>query len=170
MSDDDPETNADKNETEDEEMDRAARVRDRRSRRDRRSNTDDSSDSDESTKMSQTSQTEQSKQTSSTSEADKMTQTDTTSTTTEPLNQQPIKDRTHETFYLRDDLRRELRRISGQSNLDFELEYDIELEKNRHLRPLLLYLGAKRMEEMDATDIKDVLDSTDILDSTEVDE
>ena len=166
MTDDEADTDND------EEMDRAARVRNRRSRRDRRSNTQESSDndSDASSEPSQTSQIEQSEQTSSTSEKDQMTQADATSTTAEPRNQQPIKDRTHETFYLRDDLRRKLRQISGQSNLDFEFEYGVELEKNRHLRPLLLYLGAKQMEEMSATDIKDVLDSTDILDSTEIDE
>ena len=178
MTDDEADTDND------EEMDRAARVRNRRSRRDRRSKTQESSDNDsdassepsqtaqtsETESEEQTSQIEQSEQTSSTSEKDQMTQADATSTTAEPRNQQPIKDRTHETFYLRDDLRRELRQISGQSNLDFEFEYGVELEKNRHLRPLLLYLGAKQMEEMNATDIKDVLDSTDILDSTEIDE
>ena len=153
---------------EDEEMDRASRVRNRRSRRDRRSNTEDPSESDESSKESQREQKSQTAQTTNTSQTEQMTQTDAIPTA-EP-NQQPIKDRTHETFYLRDDLRQELRRVTGQTNLDFDLKYGTELEKNRHLRPLLLYLGAKQMEEMNITDIKDILDNTDILDTTEIDE
>jgi hypothetical protein len=99
-----------------------------------------------------------------------MSQTQSDTSDDQPLNEQPIKERTHETFYLREDLRRELRRISGQANLDFEMEFNTELEKNRHLRPLLLHLGAKQLENMTPEEIENALDETNILDSVDIDE
>ena len=179
---------------EDEDKDRAKRVRDRRSRRDRDSRGRDS-DTENEDQTSSTSQTSQTKQTETKSQIDKTSQTEqreqngqteateqrssvdgtsqmsqTQSDTTDErsLDEQPIKERTHETFYLRDDLRRELRRISGQASLDFEMKFDTELEKNRHLRPLLLHLGAKQLEDMDPEAIKSVLNDTDLLDSVEI--
>jgi hypothetical protein len=98
-----------------------------------------------------------------------MSETQSDTTDEQPLNEQPIKERTHETFYLRDDLRREIRRTSGQANLDFEMAFNTELEKNRHLRPLLLYLGAKELEAMEPAEIKDTLLETDLLDNVDID-
>ena len=178
---------------EDEDKDRAQRVRDRRSRRDRDSRSRDSDNEGEeqtsrtsqtsqtpqtesASQTNRTSQTEQSEQTeaaeqrSSAGNTSQMSQTQSDTTDKQSLDEQPIKERTHETFYLRDDLRRELRRISGQASLDFEMQFDTELEKNRHLRPLLLHLGAKQLEEMNPEAIENALNETDLLDSVDVDE
>ena len=118
---------------------------------------------------SQTTQIEQTDQSQSADTTSQMSQTQSDTTDEQPLNEQPIKERTHETFYLRDDLRRELRRVTGQANLDFEMAFDTELEKNRHLRPLLLYLGAKELEAMEPAEIKDTLLETDLLDNVDID-
>ena len=82
------------------------------------------------------------------------------------VNEEAVTERRHATFYLRDDLRTELRRVRKQLELDFDMAYDYELEKNRHFRPLLLYLGAQQVKEMDATEIKNILGSTGVLDAT----
>lgn len=87
---------------------------------------------------------------------------------TEQEPQTPVTERNHSTFYLRDDLNEEIRRVRKQLELDFDMEYGFEIEKNRHFRPLLLYLGAQQVKDMDATEVKDVLDTTDVLDSTDI--
>ena len=156
----------------DQDKDRAQRVRDRRSRRDRdsRGRGSDDEDEEQTSSTSQTEQTEAAEQRSSADTTSQMSQTQSDTTDEQSLDEQPIKERTHETFYLRDDLRRELRRISGQASLDFEMQFDTELEKNRHLRPLLLHLGAKQLEEMNPEAIENALNETDLLDSVDVDE
>jgi len=156
----------------DQDKDRAQRVRDRRSRRDRdsRGRGSDDEDEEQTSSTSQTEQTEAAEQRSSADTTSQMSQTQSDTTDEQSLDEQPIKERTHETFYLRDDLRRELRRISGQASLDFEMQFDTELEKNRHLRPLLLHLGAKELESMNSEDIENVLNETEILDDVNVDE
>lgn len=146
-------------EGEDQAQERAARVRDRRNRRSRRSR--EAENEDQSEQTSEMSQTEESSQ---------MSQTEATTRDEPTPDQQPIKERTHETFYLRNDLRHELRRITGQANLDFEMAYGIELEKNRHLRPLLLYLGAQKLDDMAPEDVRDVLENTDVLDEVDTSE
>ena len=156
----------------DQDKDRAQRVRDRRSRRDRdsRGRGSDDEDEEQTSSTSQTEQTESAEQRSSADTTSQMSQTQSDTTDEQSLDEQPIKERTHETFYLRDDLRRELRRISGQASLDFEMQFDTELEKNRHLRPLLLHLGAKELESMNSEDIENALNETEILDDVNVDE
>jgi hypothetical protein len=156
----------------DQDKDRAQRVRDRRSRRDRdsRGRGSDDEDEEQTSSTSQTEQTESAEQRSSADTTSQMSQTQSDTTDDQSLDEQPIKERTHETFYLRDDLRRELRRISGQASLDFEMQFDTELEKNRHLRPLLLHLGAKELESMNSEDIENALNETEILDDVNVDE
>lgn len=147
----------------DEAQERAARVRDRRSRRGRRTREEaaDTEQSEVTTDTPQTEQKSQNQQTEKTSQIEGTSQT---------AKQQSIKERKHDTFYLRDDLRRELRRVTGQSNLDFEMTFGTELEKNRHLRPLLLYLGAQQLESMTPDEIRNILDRTDVLDSIDVNE
>jgi len=120
--------------------DRAERISKRRSKRKRRDDHDEKEDE------SQTTQTPVESQTKSES----------------------ITNRNHSTFYLRDDLMKELRQTRKQLELDVEIEYGIELEKNRHIRPLLLYLGAQQVQDMDATDIIDVLNTTDVLDNVDI--
>lgn len=143
---------------EEDNLDRAERLGQRRNSRKRRerqgSNEDASATAEDDTEesMSQQSQPSETAQTSQ----------------TQQTSQLPLTERTHSTFYLRDDLQAELRQVRKQLELDVDLEYGIELEKNRHIRPLMLYLGAKQLEEMDAEDVAETLDSTDVLDSINV--
>lgn len=143
---------------EDDNLDRAERLGQRRSSRKRRegqgSNEDASATAGDDTgeSMSQQSQPSETAQTSQTKQT----------------SQSPLTERTHSTFYLRDDLQAELRQVRKQLELDVDLEYGIELEKNRHIRPLMLYLGAKKLEDMDATDVAEMLDTTDVLDGINV--
>lgn len=126
--------------------DRADRIGDRRSdRKSRRDRSDEADDTAETTPSveSETQQTSQTQQT-------------------------PVTDRNNATFYLSDELLTEIRRVTKQTELDVDVEYDTELEKNRHLRPLLLYLGAQQLTVMDAEDVVTMLDTTDVLDTTGV--
>lgn len=141
--------------------DRASKVSEIRSSRKRREgqgNDEDASataEDDTAESMSQQSQPSGKSETAQTSQ-------------TKQTSQSPLTERTHSTFYLRDDLQAELRQVRKQLELDVDLEYGIELEKNRHIRPLMLYLGAKQLEDMDTEDVAEMLDTTDVLDSIDV--
>ncbi|WP_153952921.1 hypothetical protein [Halosegnis longus] len=78
---------------------------------------------------------------------------------------EPVTQRNHSTFYLSDEI---LNALDGSRK---ELEYlasnefpDLDLEKNRHLRPLVILLGIEQLEEMDIEDVIDRLESDDRLD------
>lgn len=78
---------------------------------------------------------------------------------------EPVTERDHSTFYLHEDLSNELRRAWLEMQMSFIDEYGFEPEKNRHFRPLVLYLGAQKIKEMDTDEIASTLNTTDILDS-----
>lgn len=75
-----------------------------------------------------------------------------------------MTDRRHATFYLSEDLHKRLNRGGKRVSLDYEMEFDAELGKNRYLRPLMLYLGLERLQEMSPEEIRDVLNEIDVLD------
>ena len=82
----------------------------------------------------------------------------------EQAEQTPVTDRRHATFYLAEDLHKRLDRGGKRVSLDYEMEFDAELGKNRYLRPLMLYLGLERLQEMDPEEIRNILDETGVLD------
>jgi hypothetical protein len=86
-------------------------------------------------------------------------------TQTQQRTQVPVTERPHDTYYLPEDLRRELKRVGTMASLEFEGEYGVELEKNRHIRPLMLYLGMQRLEEMSPETIHETLTESDLLDT-----
>lgn len=146
---------------EDDNLDRAERLGQRRSSRKRREGQGNDEDESATAEDDTAESMSQQPQSSGTSETAQTSQTKQTS-------QSPLTERTHSTFYLRDDLQAKLRQVRKQLELDVDLEYGIELEKNRHIRPLMLYLGAKQLEDMDTEDIAEMLDTTDVLDSIDV--
>lgn len=136
-----------------EDAERIDRVRGRR-RRGRRKDRDDEQQTEQAPQGQQTQQMGQSQQT----EQEEQTPQ------TQQAPQTPVTERNHDTFYLTDALRRELRTAGKQASLYHEMEFETELEKNRHLRPLILRLGMERLAEMDADEIRTRLESDDLLD------
>ena len=78
--------------------------------------------------------------------------------------QTPVTERKHATFYLGENLLRELDRGGEQASWKFEDEYGVELEKNRHIRPLVIQLGLQQLQDMNAKDINNVLEESDNID------
>lgn len=121
----------------------------------------DGNDDDRAKRLSRRRQRRRSDDTDSTDDTET---TDVTDDTDESLP--PITDRQHTTFYLSDALRTELTDARVSMEYELQREYGFEMEKNRHFRPLALYLGARKIKTMSAEEIADILDTTDVLDST----
>ena len=67
-------------------------------------------------------------------------------------------------FYLPDELNREL--TTAYKRLDLEIEQsdaEIDLKKTRHYYPLVVALGLERLEEMEVTEVTEQLESQDFL-------
>lgn len=67
-------------------------------------------------------------------------------------------------FYLPDDLNREL--TTAYKRLDLEIEQadaEIDLKKTRHYYPLVVALGLERLEEMEVTEVTEQLERQDFL-------
>lgn len=136
--------------TDDQAMDRADRVQSRRSRRQR----------------GQTPQTEQDGQ-GMKEEQDEQDKQDEKGEQGEQEKLAPVTEREHDTYYLSKELRAELRRVGARFQLEYEAERDASLEKNRHIRPAMLYLGAQRLQEMSPDEFDELSQRVDVLDSTD---
>lgn len=156
------------------DMDRASRISQRdRSRRDRDRggrDRDDRRTDDESqkSKKSQTSNMDGEVESGETEtvtpdELSEKTGSSVTISDESPENQ-PIKDRNHVPFYLRDEFQQEFNRLTAGAIAEAEAVEDVSLADNRHIRPLALKLGAERMKEMDPEDLVDKLANDDVLD------
>jgi hypothetical protein len=67
-------------------------------------------------------------------------------------------------FYLPDDLNRELTTAYKRLNLEIEqADAEIDLKKTRHYYPLVVALGLERLEEMEVTEVTEQLESQDFL-------
>jgi hypothetical protein len=84
----------------------------------------------------------------------------------------PVTDRRHATFYLTDSLHQLLERTFHELQGDLKSRYDspIEIEKNRHFRPLMLYLGAQQLKRMETEEVVETLDSVELLDTASTNE
>lgn len=83
---------------------------------------------------------------------------------------QPIKERKHDTFYLREDLRTEFNRLTAGAVAEAEASTGVKLGDNRHLRPLALKLGAERINQMDPEEVVAKLVDDVVLDDPTVDD
>ena len=119
------------------------------------------SDPEQTGQTGQTGQTEQREQ-----NEQKEHRSQTEQTTPRP-EVRPVKERAHDTYYLREDLQRELRRLVDPTVTEAEVELDVDLETNRHVRPLLLLLGARRLHDLEPEEIAELLNKEDVLDSLE---
>lgn len=85
-------------------------------------------------------------------------------TKTSNTSKTPISERETVLFYLRDELTDKLDLVEDEVRLTYKREYGVELELNRHIRPLVLRFGIETVVEMDAKDIRDTLRENDVLD------
>ncbi|WP_058997728.1 hypothetical protein [Haloarcula sp. CBA1127] len=143
------------------DMDRAARIGSRN--HDRRQRRDDSQEQQESQK-SQSQQTSQEQQTGSADSESVEQQESQKSQRQQRPEEQPVTERRHDTYYLRDDLRKEVNRLTVGTFAEVEATHGVDLDTNRHRRPLLLLLGAERLAEMDDDEILSKLVDEDVLD------
>jgi len=100
--------------------------------------------------------TQQTEKPSETSQPSKPSQTDEISKTSKPS----VKEERVGTYmYLTESQKKEIDHLYNVLKTDFEYEYDIEFEKNRHFFPLVVQYGLEDLDKLDASDIKNRLDS-----------
>lgn len=104
-----------------------------------------------------------SSQADSTSETTKVSQTTETHKTSQ-TSKKPLGERSQILFYLTEGQADRLDLVTDEVQLNCKREFGVELEKNRHVRPLVLALGLERVEEMDATAIRDAVRDRGALD------
>lgn len=74
-----------------------------------------------------------------------------------------VKDERVGTYmYLPEAQQKELSRLYNVLKAEYEYEYDLEFEKNRHFYPLVIEFGKTRLDGLEASDIKSKLDSLDL--------
>jgi len=61
-------------------------------------------------------------------------------------------------MYLPESQKKAVDRLYIRMSADYELEFDEDLEKNRHFFPLLIQHGVEGLDGLDASDIRDRLD------------
>lgn len=62
-------------------------------------------------------------------------------------------------------LRREFRTVAEELHLQYGFTFDRDLDAERHLRPLALYLGIKTLEGTDVEVVDELLSSVDALEA-----
>ena len=121
--------------------DRAERLRQNRNRAKERAR--DESDSSEPSKL------------------DKSSEPDKTDKTDEP-SESSVKDERIGTYmYLPESQQKDLSRLYNVLKAEYEYEYDVEFEKNRHFYPLIIEHGKSGLEGLDASDIRERLERLD---------
>lgn len=74
------------------------------------------------------------------------------------LSEQSVKEEQVGTYmYLPQSQKREIERTYGLLKADFEYEFGEDFEKNRHFFPLLIQHGLDGLDELDASDVKELL-------------
>lgn len=63
------------------------------------------------------------------------------------------------------DLRRRYNRVAEELHLRYGFEFDAELDTERHVRPLALYLGAKSLEDADVELVRELLHTVEELEA-----
>lgn len=159
---------SDDTETEDEEMERADRIRSgRQGRRSGRSRPAGSSDTPGGSGTPGTTETngttvapraDGTSGSTGTSEPEESAQDDETG----PWDA-PLKDLDNVSFYLTEAMHNDLDIAQDLANAAYRREYGEELEKNREFRPLLLDVAMEIVEDMDAEELHDRFESSDRL-------
>lgn len=116
----------------------------------------DGSKTDEANEVPEPTQESQAKETSKTNETQDDDRTETTKSSKTPLSEKK-----QVLFYLSETQSSTLDLVEQTVALDVKRELDIELEKNRHIRPLVLHFGLDRLQELSAEEIRDLLEETE---------
>lgn len=103
--------------------------------------------------------TQQTEKPSETSQSSKPSQTDEISEMNKTSKPSVKEERVGTYMYLTESQKKEIDHLYNVLKTDFEYEYDIEFEKNRHFFPLVVQYGLEDLDRFDASDIKNRLDS-----------
>lgn len=98
---------------------------------------------------------------------DSMTSTSSNPPTTNKvsnMSKTPINERETVLFYLGNELANELDIVEDEIQLTYKREYGVELELNRHIRPLVLRYGIETVVDMGAEKIRNTLQEDGKLD------
>lgn len=145
---------------------RSERLRQTRKRvRSRAERTSESNEPGESSEPSDSSKPSKPSESTEPSELDEGTQPSETGEPVESGNERTsVKEEQVGTYmYLPKSQKREMERIFNLLKAEYEYEFDTNLEKNRHLYPLVVKYGLDSLEGLDAQEIQDRLDSIDGL-------
>lgn len=83
----------------------------------------------------------------------------------EDTEKKPIKDRPHRTIYFPEELNEELEDTLKTIIFRSDMDEDIELGKNRHVYPLLMYLGLNEANKKDIDELLEVMKESPMLDN-----
>lgn len=87
---------------------------------------------------------------------------------------EPVTQRGHDTFYLSEEIRDELNRIYRRVALDVLEETGVDIDghevggRNRYFRPLALLVGARQLESMSPSELRETLEDEDLIDDLPV--
>lgn len=105
----------------------------------------------EKAKQAQTEETDEQDKPSDTSKPSKPQEPDETGDSAEPS----VKDERVGTYmYLPESQKDQLKRRYNYLKADYEIEYNTDLEKNRHFYPLVTEYGLDALEEFDPSDVR----------------
>lgn len=92
------------------------------------------------------------------SEPSKPDKTDEPSETSESDNDSVKDERVGTYMYLPQSLKDQIKRQYNYLKADYEIEYDSDLEKNRHFYPLIAEYGLDSLDDMDPSDVRERLE------------
>ena len=157
------ENDADGDQESDNRSERLRQTRKRVRGRAERSSADDQPD--ESSEPSNSSKPSKQSQRSEQPERDEVSQSSETGESDESDDERAsVKEEQVGTYmYLPESQKREMERVFNLLKAEYEYEFDTNLEKNRHLYPLVVKYGLDSLEGLDAQEIQTRLDSIDGL-------
>lgn len=89
---------------------------------------------------------------------------------------EPVTQREHDTFYLSKELRTELNKRYRRMSLDLLEETGVDIDdqrvggQNRYFRPLALLLGARQIEEMSSSELRETIEQEELIDDLPAEE
>lgn len=89
---------------------------------------------------------------------------------------EPVTQREHDTFYLSKEMRTELNKRYRRMSLDLLEETGVDIDdqrvggQNRYFRPLALLLGARQIEEMSSSELRETIEQEELIDDLPAEE
>lgn len=122
-------------------------------------------DESESNETDEASETPEGPEAPKSSEASKMGDSGDTSGLSEEskASKTPLSEKANVLFYLSEGQADDLDLVEQTVALDVKRELGVELEKNRHIRPLVLHFGLERLQDLSPEEIHGLLTETDYV-------